>query len=126
MFDISYDGIIRLSRGDTANITLFINQGTKIQPIRYYLKDNDILYFAISEPNQLFEDAIVKKIFTTEDSTFTDDGDLIIKINSIDTEYLRPGTYYYEVKLRTNDVESDGNKYQVNTIISRRKFIIEE
>ena len=89
MFDISYDGIVRLSRGDTANITLFINQGTKIEPIRYHLKDNDILYFAICEPNQLFEDAIVKKVFTTDDSTFTDDGDLVIKINTIDTEYLR-------------------------------------
>ena len=48
----------------------------------------------------------------------------VIIINTIDTEYLRPGTYYYEIKLRQK--QEDSEMYQVDTIISKRKFIIKE
>lgn len=124
MFTISYDGIITLSRGDSVEIPLLINQGTIDVPIRYHLKDSDAVYFAITEPHQLFEDAIVKKVYTREDGKFNENDDLVIIINTIDTEYLRPGTYYYEIKLRQENLES--NMYQVDTIISKRKFIIKE
>jgi len=41
--------------------------------------------------------------YTTEDE-MTEEGDLIIKINPEDTEYLIPGLYYYMIKLVTYDI----------------------
>ena len=72
-----------------------------------------------SEINVKKQDAIVKKVYTREDGKFNENDDLVIIINTIDTEYLRPGTYYYEIKLRQENLES--NMYQVDTIISKRK-----
>ena len=124
MVDISNEGIITLSRGDTFRFPLFINKGTEIAPIRYELTENDMLYFAIMEPNQRFEDAIIRKVYTTE-SEFNEDGDVMICIDPTDTEYLLGGKYYYEVKLRTlvdTEHPEEDNSYTVQTIIPKRGF----
>lgn len=124
MFNISNEGIISISRGDSAKCPMFINAGSEIAPIRYDITANDTIYFAIMEPNQKFEDAIVKKIFTSS-SPMTEEGDLIVSFVPTDTEYLLSGKYYYMVKIRTHigDGESEDD-YSVQTIIPKREFQI--
>ena len=99
-------------------IPLFINNGTDIAPVRYVLNSSDTVYFAIMEPNKSFEDAILKKVFTVENE-MTDQGDIWIKLDPIDTEHLLPGKYFYTVKLKTI---SDDGKYTVRTIITEKEF----
>lgn len=118
MLDISNNGIIRLTRGDSMKVPLFINNGTDMSPIRYTLNSNDTVYFAIMEPNRPFEDAILKKVLTAEDE-MTDQGDLWIKLDPADTEHLLPGKYFYTVKLKT--ITDDG-KYTVRTVITEKEF----
>ena len=94
MFDIDYGKIITINRGDSFEASLFINCGTKMVPERYLLKPGDVVYFALMEPNQKFEDAILKKVYTLADP-MTSDGDLIISLKSEDTQHLLEGKYYY-------------------------------
>lgn len=61
------------------------------------MQENDILYFGVCEPNQCFENAIIKKKFTKDN--LDKDGNVIINFLSSDTEYLSLGVYYYEIKL---------------------------
>ena len=122
MFRIETTGIVRVNRGDTFQCPLFINKGTELYPIRFRLKDEDKCYLGIMEPNQRFEDAIVKKVYTNSDEN--ENGDIVIKFNTEDTLYLLPGKYYYEIKLKYYDEKL--KDYQVNTIIGRQQFFIEE
>ena len=80
MFDITNEGIITLSRGDSISIPLFINIGTEIVPIRYKLQDNNVLYLGICEPDQLFEDAIFKKVYRPGDWKLNKCGDIVISL----------------------------------------------
>jgi hypothetical protein len=118
MFRISSTKIIELTRGDSFMYPLFINIGTEMYPERYLLKEGDTVYFAVMEPNQKFEDAILKKVYTASDEE-TPDGDLIISIRSEDTEHLEPGKYYYTIKAKFSD-----SKLPVQTIIENREFWI--
>ena len=97
---------------------LFINVGTEMYPQRYSLKDGDAVYFAVMEPNQKFEDAILKQVYTSADEE-TQDGDLIIKLNPNDTQYLHSGKYFYTIKVKFSDSE-----LPVQTIIDNREFWI--
>ena len=120
-FNISNDGIIKLTRGDTVQLPLFINKGTAMQPVRYELQDGDEVYLALMQPNQYFEDAILKKKFTKDN--LNDHGDVLIRFESEDTVQLIPGKYYYQIKAKFLNVE--GN-YDVNTLVERTQFIILE
>lgn len=121
MFRISKNSkIIELTRGDSFRYPLFINVGSELCPQRYLLKDGDTVYFALMEPNQKFEDAILKKIYTFNDEE-TPEGDLIIKLNSMDTQYLSPGKYYYTIK-----IQFSMSDLPVQTIIDNREFWILE
>lgn len=64
MLNVSNNGIIVLHRSDTFKTTIFVNLGTKLDPIRYILGDNDSLYFAVMEPHQPFEHALIRKEMT--------------------------------------------------------------
>lgn len=124
MFDISNEGIISISRGDSFETPLFINQGTEIEPIRYELTEDDTLYFAVMEPNQKFEDAILKKVYDMN-SEKNEEGDTLIQFDPTDTEYLLPGKYYYTIKLRTHIGEGEAeNDYKVQTIIPQKGFYV--
>ena len=90
--------IINIIRGDTFERPLFLNKGTELNPLRYELKTGDELYFAVQEPNQPFECAIVKKVYTKDDLNIN--GDIVLKLESKDTERLNPGNYFYTVKLK--------------------------
>ena len=108
-------GEICLTRGDTARFSLCINQGTNLNPIQYKLKDKDNIYFAIEEPNQPFENAIVKKVINIENNLLDKDGNITFDIKSDDTVLLLPGLYYYEIKAKLYK----GNEYRNGYLVVR-------
>ena len=122
MFDVSQNNKVVVTRGDTFSVPLFINRGTELKPLRYTLKENDELYLAIMEPNQPFERALIKKVYSYEN--LNKYGDVLIEIEHDDTRCLEPGKYYYQVKARLYDSEKD--KYDVNTVIPKTEFWIED
>jgi hypothetical protein len=121
MLRLNSNGTVVISRGDSADIPLFINQGTKVCPIRYVLSNNDRLYLGIMEPNQKFEDALIRKVYTR--SNLNDFGDVVVKIYPEDTVNLIPGKYFYEAKL--SYVDNSGENI-INTIITKTEFYIED
>ena len=121
MFSIS-NNIINVTRGDSFSIPLFINQGTDLKPVRYILNDEDEIYLAITEPNQIFENAIIGKKYTK--ANLNSHGDIEIDIDHEDTRCLYPGKYFYQVKGRLYDHIKQ--KYVVNTIIQKTEFWVEE
>ena len=129
MFDVAKNGIITITRGDSAETSLYINIGTELKPMPEKLGDNDQVYLGIMEPNQLFEDAIIKKVYTYKDHKDEDDPEaLTISFDCEDTENLLPGVYYYSIKLyrRGNNDPKKGpiTKDRIDTIVPKRKFII--
>ena len=112
--------IVKLTRGDTLKLPYFINANTEKDPVRYILTGDDTLYFALMEPNQKFEDAILKKVYTSE-SEKTEYGDLWIELKPEDTANLLEGKYYYTFKLKTDN--QDGS-YSVRTTTPEREFWI--
>ena len=93
------NNIIELHRGDSFQLPLFINAGDKFDFKRYLLRPGDKIYFSVAEPNQPWEHSLIKKIFTRRD--FNEKGDIIIRLEPKDTEYVMPGKYFYEIKLVT-------------------------
>lgn len=121
MFNISYNGIITVNRGDSFKMPLFIDFGNALEPIRYTLTDNDIIYFGVMEPNQPFETALIRKKYTSKD--LNQNGDVVVEFTPKDTECVLPGKYYYQVKLQK--FQPDGT-YTVNTVIDKTQFFIME
>ncbi len=120
--------IIKLNRGDSFNFS--------IVPFSYYtkeslykLKPDDVVYFALMNPHQPFEEAFLIKGYTFEDQN-TKTGEIEIKITPNDTRELKPGVYYYTIKLQrggTLDVINDLDEPdEVCTIVERTKFIVNE
>jgi hypothetical protein len=66
MLNISNEGIIEISRGDSVKIPLFINQGNKLNYIRYnILRDpGATIHFGVRRITESFECACIKKIYT--------------------------------------------------------------
>lgn len=122
MFDVSQNNKIVVTRGDTFSVPLFINQGTELKPIRYVLKDQDKIYLAIMRPNQPFECALVKKVYSKEN--INEYGDIVIEIEHDDTRCLEPGKYFYQIKAQLYNEEKD--KLEINTIVSKTEFWIED
>lgn len=121
MFDISNEGNIQLIRGDSLSLALFINKGNELYPVRYDLTDDDTVYFALMEDGQLFENAILKKMYTSKNAQ-TKEGDLIISLSTEDTQNLREGLYKYTIKLRTKN--EDTGEYQVDTVVTEHNFYV--
>lgn len=120
MYSISNNNFICLTRGDTFIAPLFINAGNKMCPIRYKILNHPKaeIYLGVMEPNQPFERATIRKMYNSG-SKLTKQGDIIIELRSTDTEYLLPGTYYYEVKVKLDD----GN---ICTVVPKTEFLIME
>lgn len=120
-YSISQNNFICLTRGDTFIAPLFINQGTKMLPIRYSLithPDTEV-YLGIMEPNQKFEEATIKKSFKYPSENINENGDVVINLKSKDTEYLLPGKYYYEIKVKFKDGTID-------TAVPKTEFLLME
>lgn len=136
--NITRTGIITIHRGDTFSIEISTNVGSTSNPSYPTFKLGDKIYLGVMEPNQDFENAIIKKVlvFTTD---FTADSKTVtFSFTPTDTEYLLAGNYYYEVKemlplssiyesgvvaLTESGVITDGNS-QIFTILPKTKFII--
>lgn len=115
--------MLTFKRGDTCSFPLFINAGTQLNPFRFDLRDYPTAYilFAVMEPNQDFEKAILKKTYTYKD--VNTNGDVVIKFTPKDTAFLAPGKYYYEIKLY---VPADNNSEAViHTVTPRRELFID-
>lgn len=123
MLEIDRSGNIKVSRGDTFEIPLFIDVGENIfTSTRLPLKYNDIIYFHIVSSNCPFDCPILGKSFTYED--VNENNDIIVRFNHEDTEFLSPGIYYYEVKLQRRSGSEEVPDMYV-TIVPRRKFVIQ-
>ena len=98
MINISNNGFIYMNRGDSFKVPLVINQGTKEDIVRFYISHHPSaeVYFGLMEPNQRFEDALLKKHLDKKDLNFQ--GDLMLGFRPEDTEYLLPAKYYYALK----------------------------
>lgn len=123
MFNLAYNGIITVTRGDTFVLPLTLNGGTNLDPYQYQLDENSFVYFAVMEPNQPFEDALIKKKYSVKD---TDEyGDVLIRFRPQDTQCVFPGKYYYQVKLQRFNSD-DPEDYEVDTVVDKTLFYITE
>jgi len=116
MFQVTDNQMIYLTRGDSCTITLAVLSGNDFCNYRYQIEDGDKIYFGLTEPNQKFEDAILKKVFTKED--VDKDGNIEIKFAPTDTEFLKEQMYFYTIKLANQD------QSMVETLIDRKRFFI--
>lgn len=118
MFSIAKNNSITITRGDSASTSIFINRGDLLEVEQYQFQPEDVVYVGVMEYGQRFEDAIIKYKLTAED--LDADGCPILHFSSTDTEYLEPGTYFYEVKL------SRDNGAWVDTVVSKTPIYIQD
>ena len=125
MLDISNKNIITITRGDTETIPLRVFTDNGERKYSSFPNKNDKIFFALMEPNQIFETAILKKAFWYTDVD-KENGLIKIKLDSLDTEFLAEGTYYYTIKILRKDPlkEEDDSQGTIETLIDRTKFII--
>ena len=83
------------------------------------------------DPRQPFEDALVRKKFTVDDTD--ENGNLTIVIEPEDTLDLLPGTYYYAVKIHLQHenidyVTGEVLEYvdKVHTVINKTKLFLND
>ncbi len=123
MLNLTKNRVLTFKRGDTCSFPLFINAGTQLNPFRFDLRDYPTAYilFAVMEPNQDFDKAILKKTYTYKD--INTNGDVVIKFAPKDTAFLAPGKYYYEIKLYVPaDKDSEA---VIHTVTPRRELFID-
>lgn len=113
--NISVNNIITITKGDYVCVPLFINIGTRLEMDNYTLKEGDIVYFSIMEPNQKFEEGVIRKTFNK--NNLDSKGLVNIKIESTETDKILPGRYYMEIKLKL----ASG---AISTIVPKTKFYI--
>lgn len=133
MLDICNNNVITMTRGDELIIPLrlFYNIDERLSHIAFFINKNDKVLFALCEPRQNFEDAIVKKVITYDEieeynKEKHSQGIVPIPFKGVDTEFLHTGNYYYTVKILRKSVwkdeqDSDG---KLDTVISKTKFIL--
>ena len=80
MFNMGANNSISVNRGDTFSIPLFINVGSEYDPEQYAFPGDGEIYLGLMEPNQLFEDAILKKKY--DSSNINEEGNIVIEFNS--------------------------------------------
>jgi hypothetical protein len=73
------------------------------------------------EPNQAFEDAVLKKVFDFT-SPQDNEGNTLLMLTPNDTEKLLVGKYYYMIKLRSID---NFGQEMVKTIVRPTLFWLE-
>lgn len=109
-----------MNRGDSYELPLVINGGTEFNPKKYILSDTDKIYVGIMEPNQSFEDALIRKVITSCSATDCKGNPLFI-LEPEDTEYVLTGKYFITAKL----VQNFNGSIRVTTILPMKEFFIE-
>lgn len=119
MFNISRNGIITVNRGDSFSLDVFVNLGTELEPIPYLMEQGDVLYFALMEPNQPFECALIRQAYTSE--SMNEEGVVSMNFPGEWTEFILPGNYYYQIKLVR---PQEGANDLIDTIVPKTKITI--
>lgn len=115
------NGIITINKADTFIFETFLNIGTPWNKNNYILKNDDCAYLGVMEPNQEFNNSLIRK--KLDKTNMTEDGKLAVEFNAIDTANLLPGIYYYELKIKyTNDLNTEC----ICTVIPKTIFNIRE
>lgn len=109
-----------MNRGDTFVLPLVINEGTKLNFVQYQLRQFDKIYIGIMEPNQSFENAIIRKVLTITSPTDSK-GHPLFSLTPEDTENLLTGKYFIEIKIVQKVNEQD----VVTTLMPLKEFFIE-
>ena len=125
MANISKNNIITMNRADTFKFPFTITIGNAVNYFIYDMVEGDKLYLAVLEPNQKWENALIKKVYTWKDYDI-ENQDVMIRFVPEDTEYVKPGTYYYQIKLFRPKENVDDRYDAIDTLIPRTKFIILE
>lgn len=118
-FTISPDNIITMHKGTNVSFPIFINLGNKVTRKQYILRSADNLYVGITEPNQPFEYALIRKIIKGESCEWDENNCPVLKLVPSDTLHVLPGDYYIEIKIEL----ANGN---VATILPKTRFVIYE
>ena len=113
---IRKNNVITMNRGDSLVKPISIYVGKFPSHEKLTIDSDDIIYFAVMEPNQHFECAVVKQEYSIED--FDDNGDLVLNLDPFQTIGLKSGKYYYEIKLLK---ASDSS---IHTLIPKTAFNI--
>lgn len=101
MFNISSNGIIECYRGDDFEVTLFVNKGTELEPMRWSIKDNEdnAVYFSVMEPNRDFNCGIIRKKYDKSS----------IYLVEPDTSDYTSEEEFFENETITKFFDADGN-----------------
>lgn len=127
MFTVNSNMAIKMNRGDDVQFPLFVNNGTRSNPIRYEFETDDgcEIYFYLLPVNLSYENFVLKKTFktsgeiitqksptgvmvTTYFETINQNKDMVITLDSSDTIDLEPQQYNYVVraKILTEKIKS--------------------
>jgi hypothetical protein len=128
MFSIDNRGNMTITRGDSASILLFINDGTFNNAHQYDLQADDYVIFYIMDilEKDINKSFVIKKFDLSDICNVVDsDGETLgtyiyIPIDSNDTKELYYKEYAYTIKLFTNNGEC------VDTIGPRRYFYVND
>lgn len=123
MYNVSYNGIITVNRGDSFTLPLYLSSGNPDDETSIVMDDYSFIYFGVMEPNEPFENAILRKKFSKADTDVN--GNIPMHFVPNDTQCLLPGKYYYQIKLQIVD-PNDSNKYDTYTIVDKTQFYILE
>lgn len=106
---------LELVRGDTFQLALPLNSGSREEFIPYFLQPGDTLYVGIMKPGQAFECAEIRVALNC--CSRTDDfGNALLHISSHDSAMIEPGKYYLSIKFKSKDV--------VTTLIDHKIFYV--
>lgn len=119
MFVQIEDNYLKMNRGDSYTLPIIINEGTKLCFKQYQLRQFDKIYVGIMEPNQSFENALIRKVLSITSPT-NKYGHPLFQLSPQDTEYVLTGKYFIEIKL----VQTSGEQQTVTTILPLREFFI--
>ena len=114
MFEIDSNKIITLVKGDALSFSLFVNAGTRMEPVRYCFDEEDIVELYLTFPGDNIEKYYYKQIYTYKD--LNKNGDMIITLSAEDTNKLPLGVSYYTFKLVKGNI--------IKTISSKNKLIV--
>ena len=119
MFTVNTNMAIKMNRGDDVQFPLFVNNGTRTNPIRYKFEENDgcEVYFYLLPVNMSYENFVLKKTFRTsgeiltqksikeeptivQSQTINQYNDIVITLDMSDTIDLEPKQYLYVVRAK--------------------------